>query len=167
MEKLTHWKKETNPNYLGSWDLLTGADANGKAIYGDKIFTIKTVEKRAVVDMENIKKNPNATKDEIVITFEEFDKPMIIHAKANFKGIEQATGTPFIEYWTGRKICVHVEPGVKAFGTVTDALRIKKVPERKCNICGKVIDEKTYQQSKIKYGMPLCSSTCKARAGIK
>lgn len=165
-EKLTHWKKETNPNYMGSWDLLTGADEHGKPIYSEAVLTIKTVEKQAVVDMENIKKNPNATKDEIVITFEEFDKPMIIHAKTNFKGIEQATGTPFIEYWQGRKICVYVETGVKAFGTVTDALRVKKLPVRKCNVCGNVIDERTYQQSKAKYGMPLCSSACKEKAGV-
>ena len=33
MEQLTHWKKEANKDYLGSWSLIAGADANDKPIY--------------------------------------------------------------------------------------------------------------------------------------
>jgi uncharacterized protein YlaI len=63
-------------------------------------------------------------------------------------------------------VCIYVERDVKAFGTKTDALRIKPVPKRLCDICGSIIDEKTYQGSLTKYGVALCSAACKDQAGI-
>lgn len=173
MEKLTMWKKTINKAYLGSWDLCVGADANDKPIYKDLIATVKDVKEDLVTDMEKVKTNRNlkATKEELskkelLVYFEELEKPMIIHAKTNFQGLENATGTPFIEKWVGRSVCIYVEKGVKAFGTVTDALRIKPVPKRLCDVCGKIIDEKTYQGSIQKYGKALCSAECKEKAGI-
>lgn len=167
METLTMWQKTANKTYLGSWDLCVGADKNEKPIYKEVIATIKKVAKEEVVDMENIKKNANAKKEELLVYFEELEKPMIIHAKTNFKGLANATATPFIEKWVGKKVCVYVEVGVKAFGQVTDALRIKPAPQRICDVCGKVIDEKTYQQTLKAYGKALCSKECKEKAGIE
>ena len=67
MEQLTHWKKEANKDYLGSWSLIAGADANDKPIYREVIATITKVEKQAIPDMEAIKKGKNnATKDELL-----------------------------------------------------------------------------------------------------
>lgn len=173
MEKLTMWKKTINKEYLGSWDLCVGADANDKPIYKDLIVTVKDVKEDLVTDMEKVKTNRNlkATKEELskkelLVYFEELEKPMIIHAKTNFQGLENATGTPFIERWIGKQVCVYVEKGIKAFGTVTDALRIKPVQKRLCDVCGKIIDEKTYAGSMQKYGKALCSAECKEKAGI-
>lgn len=167
MEKLTMWKKECGKDYLGSWDLCIGADNQDQPIYQDKIATIKNIEKKPIPDMEGIKKgNANATKEEMLVYFEELEKPMIIHAKTNFNGLEQATGTPFIERWIGKQVCIYVEKNVKAFGTKTDALRIKAVPKRLCSVCGKVIEEQTYQASIQKYGKALCSAECKGKAGL-
>lgn len=163
MEKLTHWKKEANPNYLGSWDLIVSADQNGKAIYRDCVVTITDAKKIPVTDMDAVKKGRMATKDELVVQFREFEKPMIVHAKANFKGLEKATGTPFIERWIGKQVCLYVEQNVKAFGTITDALRIKSIPNRLCSICGKIIDENIYQNSLQKYGRAFCSAECKEK----
>ena len=161
MEQLTHWKKEANKDYLGSWSLIAGADSNDKPIYREVVATITKVEKKAIPDMEAIKKGKNnATKDELLVWFKELDKPMVIHAKTNFTGLETATGTPFVERWVGKQVCVYVEKGVKAFGTVTDALRIKPVPKRLCSVCGNIIDEQTYQGSMQKYGKSLCSKEC-------
>jgi len=167
MEKLTMWKKECGKDYLGSWDLCIGADDKDQPIYKEMIATISKIEKSAIPDMEGIKKgNANATKEEILVFFKELEKPMIIHAKTNFNGLEKATGTPFMERWVGKQVCVYVEKGVKAFGTTTDALRIKPVPKRICSVCGKVIDENTYQGSVQKYGRALCSAECKEKAGV-
>lgn len=173
VEKLTLWKKTINKEYLGSWDLCVGADANDKPIYKDVIATVKDVKVALVTDMEKVKTNRNLkatkeelSKEELLVYFEEIDKPMIIHAKTNFQGLESATGTPFIEKWIGKTVCVYVEKGVKAFGIVTDALRIKAVPKRLCDVCGNIIDEKTYQGSIQKYGKALCSAECKQKAGI-
>lgn len=167
MEKLTHWKKEAGKDYLGSWSLIIGADANDKPIYKEVVATITGIKREAITDMEGIKKGiANAKKDELLIYFAELDKPMVIHAKTNFKGLETACGTPFVERWLNKQVCIYVEKGVKAFGTVTDALRIKPIPKRLCDVCGKIIDEKTYQGSMAKYGKSLCSAECKETAGI-
>ena len=167
MEKLTMWKKTCNKQYLGSWDLCVGADANDKPIYKDLIVTVKDVKEDLVTDMEKVKTNRNlkATKEELskkelLVYFEELEKPMIIHAKTNFQGLENATGTPFIEKWIGKQVCVYVEKGVKAFGVVTDALRIKPKPTRICDVCGTIISESTYNASISKYGKALCSKNC-------
>ena len=172
METLTMWKKTINKYYLGSWDLCVGADANEKPVYRDIVVTISKVEEALVTDMEKVKTNRNlkATKEELskkelLIYFEELDKPMIIHAKTNFKGLESATATPFIERWVGKKVCIYVEKNVKAFGTETDALRIKPAPKRICDICGKIIPEDLYQGSISKYNMALCSKECAIKAG--
>lgn len=167
MEKLTHWKKETNKEYLGDWSLIIGADEHDKPIYKEVIATIKKVAKQPIPDMEAIKKGKNnATKDELLVWFEELDKPMVIHAKTNFKGLETATQTPFIERWVGKRVCIYVETGVKAFGSVTNALRIKPVPKRICDVCGRVITEEIYSASMAKYGKALCSAECKEKAGL-
>ena len=173
MEKLTPWKKTVNKDYLGSWDLCVGADQNEKPVYKEVVATIKKVEIALVTDMEKVKTNRNfkatkeeLSKEELLIHFEELDKPMIIHAKTNFKALETATATPFIEKWVGKKVCIYVEKDVKAFGTTTDALRIKAVPKRLCDICGKVITNEIYEASIQKYGKALCSKECKEKAGI-
>ena len=167
MEKLTMWKKTVNKDYLGSWDLCVGADTNDKPIYKEVVATIQKVEAALVTDMEKVKTNRNfkatkeeLSKEELLIYFEELDKPMILHAKTNFKGLEAATGTPFIEKWSGKKVCVYVEKDVKAFGTTTDALRIKSVPKRICDVCGKIIEEHIYQGAMLKYGKAVCSKEC-------
>ena len=167
MERLTHWKKEANKDYLGSWSLTIGADENDKPIYKEVVATITKIKREAIPDMEGIKKGVgNATKEELLVYFAELDKPMVIHAKTNFKGLETACGTPFIERWIGKQVLVYVEKDVKAFGTKTDALRIKPVPKRLCDVCGSVIEESLYQKSMAKYGKALCSSECKEKAGI-
>lgn len=172
MSNLTLWKKTTNKSYIGSWDLCVGADANDKPIYKEIILTIKDVKQELVTDMEKVKTNRNfkatkeeLSKEELLIYFEEFPKPMIIHAKTNFQGLETATGTPFIERWVGKKVCIYVEKNVKAFGTTTDALRIKPVPKRICDICGKLMEEDLYQKTLATYGMAICSKECKEKAG--
>lgn len=167
MEQLTHWKKEANKDYLGSWSLIAGADANDKPIYREVIATIIKVEKQAIPDMEAIKKGKNnATKDELLVWFKELDKPMVIHAKTNFTGLETATGTPFVERWVGKQVCVYVEKGVKAFGSITDALRIKPKPTRICDVCGNIMENDLYEKTKTAYGKAICSKTCKEKAGI-
>lgn len=173
MSDLTLWKKAINKSYIGSWDLCIGADANDKPIYKDMILTIKDVKKELVTDMEKVKTNRNfkatkeeLSKEELLIYFEEFPKPMIIHAKTNFQGLENATGTPFIERWIGKKICVYVEKDVRAFGTTTDALRIKAIPKRICSVCGSIMAEDLYQKTLSSYNRAVCSKNCKEKVGL-
>lgn len=109
----THWKKLTNPDYLGAYDF--GED-----------------EKKRVLTIHNVKqvriKDQQGREEEVVVaTFKENSKPMILN-KTNMKAIEKAYKTAYIEEWSGKRISIHVER-VKAFGDLVDALRIDyKVP---------------------------------------
>lgn len=104
----THFKKLQNPNYLGSWDLMDDSGA-----YNSVTATIKAVRKETVFG--NSEELP-------VVHFSDMPRPMILNS-TNIKAVAQITGTPFIEEWVGAKIGLQVQQ-VKAFGDVTDALRV-------------------------------------------
>lgn len=105
---LTHWKKLTNPDYLGSYDFAQGEE---------RIVTIKEV-KREMITGDGGKKEECT-----VIHFVENYKPMIANA-TNQKAITKLFETPYIEEWVGKSFKLVVVK-VKAFGEVVDALRIK------------------------------------------
>ena len=162
MEKLTAWQSTRDVNFVGSYDLIVGVDDNNQPIYKDRIVTIDYVNaKEEVMDAQTNKKV-----EKTVAHFKDKDiKPMILNT-TNKKGIETATGTIFLEKWTGKQVLLTVEQ-VKAFGKVQPALRIKPVPKRLCDVCGSVMDNKLYEQTMNAYGKALCSAQCKEKAGIQ
>lgn len=106
----THWKKLTNPNYLGAYSIENGQDL---------ILTIKYVQEEKVI-------GPDGKKDDCVVChFSENVKPMILNA-TNMKTITKLYKTPYIEEWTGKKIQIGIEK-VKAFGDVVEALRVRNI----------------------------------------
>lgn len=109
MEQKTHWKKQHNYNYIGSYSLPVGQDM---------VLTIKEMHPEEITGTGGRKEQG------FVCHFIEPQKPMILN-KTNCKIIEKLYGTPFIEDWVGKKIQLYVETGVEAFGTVVDALRIR------------------------------------------
>lgn len=158
----THWKKLTNPNYLGAYSIENGQDL---------ILTIKTVREEKVIGTDGKKD------DCVVCYFYENVKPMILNA-TNMKQITKLYKTPFIEEWTGKKIQVGIEK-VKAFGDIVEALRVRKnIPQQtapadfvKCECCGNDIkpmsnmnSEQLAQYTKNKYGQALCSDCATQRA---
>lgn len=109
-KKQTHWKKEFDYKYLGAHDLLPGES---------KILTIKETKSEMV-------KGPDGKEKEcFVANFLEGGKPMIMN-KTNCKAIEKVYQTPYVEDWSGKKVIIYAQSGVKAFGEIVDALRIKK-----------------------------------------
>lgn len=162
MEKLTAWQSTRDVNFVGSYDLIVGVDDNNQPIYKDRIVTIDFVNaKEEVMDAQTNKKV-----EKTVAHFKDKDiKPMILNT-TNKKGIETATGTIFLEKWAGKQVLLTVEQ-VKAFGKVQPALRIKPVPKRLCDVCGKVISNDIYEASMKKYNKALCSKECLEKAGIK
>ena len=147
----THWKKLTNPDYLGAYALEEGKDI---------VLTINFVREEKVTGTDGKKD------DCVVCHFSERVKPMILNA-TNMKTITKIFGTPYIEEWAGRKIQIGIEK-VKAFGDVVDALRVRKfLPVEnmpKCETCGKDIQprgsmssDKLAEYTKNKYGKALCS----------
>jgi hypothetical protein len=103
----THWKKLTNPDYLGAYDF----QENEK----NRVVQIKQVKQQKV-------KGSDGKEEECVIAYFTEGKPMILN-KTNMKAITIALKSPIIEDWVGRHVSLHVEK-VKAFGDIVDALRV-------------------------------------------
>ena len=107
MEALTHWKKLTNPDYIGAYSLQPGEE--------------KTVEIISVG--REMVKGTDGKSTECTVAKLKNEKPFILN-KTNCKTITKVTGTPFIENWVGVKVVIFTDK-VKAFGDVVDALRVR------------------------------------------
>lgn len=108
MAEHIHWKKTTNPDYLGAY-----AFDDGK----DMIVQVKDVK------IESIQ-NQQGKEDKPVLFFEGNVKPLILN-KTNMKTIEAVTGSPYFDGWVGKKLQLYVTQ-VSGFGTITDAVRIRE-----------------------------------------
>lgn len=104
-----HWKKQFNYDYLGSYSL------DGKR---EVVVTVKGVGTAKVTGQSGRKE------DCFVVYFTEMDKPMILN-RTNAKAIEKVSESGMVEDWVGTRVVLYVEKGVKAFGDVVDALRIR------------------------------------------
>lgn len=106
-DTVTHWKKLTNPHYVGSHDLQPNQEVK---VTFDKIIKeqVKTAE---------------GTQECVVAYFVGGSKPMILN-KTNMKIISKVFETPYIEQWIGKSIIIY-SAKVKAFGELIDALRVK------------------------------------------
>lgn len=150
MEKLTHFKKLRNPNYIGSYELMI-----------DETTSIEmnvTIEKVVSELVQNGDK-----KEEAVVAYLKGHKPMIMNA-TNLKATSKALGTDFIEHWVGKEITLYVKK-IRAFGEMVDALRVKtftgkkKLPElvkdsANFNKCKEAIKGSyTIEQIKAKYNV--------------
>lgn len=105
----THWKKNFDYRYTGAYELEPGET---------KTLTISKLTKEEICGTTGTKQKCT------IATFADSSKPMVLN-KTNCKTIESLYG-PYMEDWIGKKVLVIVEKGVHAFGTTTDALRVKK-----------------------------------------
>ena len=149
---MTHWKKLTNPDYLGAYSLEPGQDI---------VLTIERVQVETVT-------GPEGKKEECVVCYwRDREKPMILNS-TNAKMIQKLLKTPYIEEWSGHRIQIGVEM-VKAFGEIVDALRVRNfLPEEKavkCEGLGEDIKPAHGMNSaqlaaytRSKYGRALCAA---------
>lgn len=154
MEK-THWKKiVSDPNYIGEGDFQPGEE---------KIVTIDKVVSRETV------KTAEGKSDRAVVYFKEDEKPMILNV-ARSKSISKVTGSPYFEDWPGARIQLYVQFGIKAFGDVVNAVRVRDFVPRiiKCSECGcevkaygKMSASDIATKSKETYGKVLCIACSK------
>lgn len=107
-QTVTHWKKLTNPNYIGAHDFQPGQELT---------ITIESVANEMVKNMDGKEESC------IVAKIKGAKKPLILN-KTNCKLITKVLGTPYIEQWGGGKVILFVAK-VKAFGEVVDAIRVK------------------------------------------
>ena len=130
-DKLTHWKKLNNPDYIGAYAFEPGET---------KTLAIQKVTREIV-------KGPDGKSEECTIVhWRESEKPLILNV-TNAKAIQKVSGTPYIEKWPGVRVIIGVE-AVKAFGEVVEAVRVKKTKPQQsaqtpqeyiCADCGKPI----------------------------
>ena len=158
---MTHWKKLTNPDYLGAYSLEDGQDM---------ILTIDRVQRETVT-------GPEGKKEECtVLHWKEKQKPMILNV-TNAKMIEKLLQTPYIEQWSGHRLQIGTAK-VRAFGDVVDALRVRDflpaVVSIKCECCGNDITgahgmsaEQLADYTRSKYNRALCSECATREAGKK
>lgn len=159
----THWKKLTNPNYLGAYDFDIG-------------------EKRTLTIAKTVREmvtGPGGKKEECTVAyFQEPSKPMILN-KTNCKTIEKLHHSPFIEDWSGKQITLKVEK-VKFSGELVDGLRVDKqivqpqkdIKDVPCEECGETITgysgldaAQMAAYTKKKYGKCLCIGCATKQAG--
>lgn len=111
---MENWKKLTNPDYIGAYYL-----DKGDGTYGQITVRIKSVG----TEMVN---SPDGKKSQCIVAQLEGHKPLILN-KTNCKAITKAYNTRYIDEWVGKFITITVAQ-VKAFGDVTDAIRV--LPEK-------------------------------------
>jgi hypothetical protein len=107
MEKLTHWKKLTNPDYIGAYSLDDGKDLT---------VTILDVKREIVT-------GTGGKKEECTVAHLKDQKPMILN-RTNCKTISAIYKTPFIEQWKGKSITLFVST-TKLKGEDVECLRIR------------------------------------------
>ncbi len=163
-EKLTHWKKLTDPNYLGVWDMTNE----------DLIVTIASVAEEKVI-------GPGGKEDvKPVMRFKEKNiKPLILN-KVNQKQIAANLKTPYIENWVGKRIQLYGDPNVKFGREVTGGVRVRnflpkasktEANEILCVDCNKPVQgkanmnaEQLANYTQNKYGRTLCPACATAEA---
>jgi hypothetical protein len=115
MEKKDHWKKVFDSDYLGACDLEDGQDLKA------------TIEQ---VQVQKIKNTQGAEEERNVAVFKDKAvKPMILNV-TNCKILKKFAGSPFIQDWAGLSILIYVKKDVKAFGDITEGLRIRDYQPR-------------------------------------
>lgn len=157
-EHMTHWKKLTNPDFLGAYALEPGQEI---------AVTIETIKTEEV-------KNRDGTSSECIVAYfrEREIKPMILNV-TNCETIAKLAGSSFVEDWPGTRIQLYAAK-VKAFGEIVEALRIRPTvpkdpePVPPCEICGKQLTsawKKTPAQlaeyTKANTGKVLCAACAK------
>lgn len=108
MEK-THYRKLRNPNFIGSYELMTGGEPK------DMVVEIVSASKDVVQNGDK--------KEEAMVIKLKNQKPFIVNS-TNAKSIAKALGSPYVEDWSGKLITLYVAK-IRAFGETVDALRVR------------------------------------------
>lgn len=172
MEK-THWKRVvSDPNYIGEADFREGEEkvlTIAKINAGETVTTAEGKSKKAVVHWK-----------------EAGNKPMILNV-ARSKNIEKVAGSPYFEDWIGVKVQLYIEHGIKAFGDIVSAVRVRphkprveaqRKPKEEtpiiCSACDKAVEPAMGRSAAWlanyttkKYGMVLCAACAEQMAAEK
>lgn len=158
----THWKKiVSDPNFIGEADFQEGEE---------KILTIERVNQS-----ETVATAEGKSKKAVVYWREKGHKPMILNV-ARSKSIEKVAGSGYFEDWPGVQVQLYIEHGIKAFGEMVSAVRVRSYKPRPkqavppCADCGSVIEPAMGRDARYlavytekNYGAPLCAACAQKR----
>lgn len=160
----THWKKVvSDPNFIGEADFQEGEE---------KVLTIERVNQS-----ETVQTAEGKSKKAVVHWREPGNKPMILNV-ARSKSIEKVAGSGYFEDWPGVQVQLYIEHGIKAFGEVVSAVRVRPYKPRakaqepipKCADCGNEISPAMGKDARWvaayttkNYGTPLCAECAQKR----
>lgn len=163
----THWKKVvSDPNFIGEGDFQEGEE---------KVLTIERINAAETVTTAEGK-----SKKAVVHWKEPGNKPMILNV-ARSKNIEKVAGSGYFEDWPGTQVQLYIEHGIKAFGEVVSAVRVRpfkpriqqQAPIPPCADCGKEIQPAMGKDARWlaaytakNYGSTLCAE-CAAKRKAK
>ena len=163
-EQKTHWKKVvSDPNFIGEGDFQEDEE---------KVLTIDHVNAAETVTTAEGK-----SKKAVVHWKERDNKPMILNV-ARSKNIEKVAGSGFFEDWPGVSVQLYIEHGIKAFGEVVSAVRVRpfkprvqrQEPVPPCADCGQEITPAMGKDARWlaayttkRYGVPLCAACAQKR----
>lgn len=108
---MTHWRKYYDYRFI------CGEELDGKEV----VLTITGIDKEEVYSPTNKGKEKKPA-----LKFKETTKMLILNV-TNARMISTVLGSPQIESWIGHRICLY-PVAIQAFGTTTEAIRVKKVP---------------------------------------
>jgi hypothetical protein len=163
-EQKTHWKAVvSDPNFIGEGDFQEGEE---------KVLTIERVNQA-----ETVATAEGKSKKAVVHWREPGNKPMILNV-ARSKNIEKVAGSGYFEDWPGVQVQLYIEHGIKAFGEVVSAVRVRpfkprvqqQAPVPPCSDCGKEITPAMGKDARWlagytakNYGVPLCAECAQKR----
>lgn len=164
MAEKTHWKKiVSDPNFIGEGDFQEGEE---------KVLTIDRVNASETVTTAEGK----STKA-VLHWREPGNKPMILNV-ARSKNIEKVAGSPYFEEWVGVSVQLYIEHGIKAFGEIVSAVRVRPFRPRvkkeqvvpPCADCGGAIEAAMGKDPRWlaaytakHYGVSLCAACAQKR----
>lgn len=164
MSEKTHWKKiVSDPNFIGEGDFQEGEE---------KVLTIDRVNASETVTTAEGK----STKA-VLHWREPGNKPMILNV-ARSKNIEKVAGSPYFEDWAGVSVQLYIEHGIKAFGEIVSAVRVRPFKPRvkkeqavpPCADCGGAIEAAMWKApswlaayTAKHYGVSLCAACAQKR----
>lgn len=160
----THWKKiVSDPNFIGEADFAEGEE---------KVLTLDYVNHN-----ETITTAEGKSQKAVVHWKEPGNKPMILNVERS-KAMEKVAGSPYFEDWAGVKFQLYIKKGIKAFGDIVNAVRVRPYKPRvqaeqpipKCTDCGGEIKPGFGKDARgmaayttRNYGVPLCADCAQKR----
>lgn len=162
MNEKTHWRRiVADPHYLGEQDFQEGEE---------KVLTI-----HHVAESETVMSTEGKAQKAVLHFAEPGIKPLVLNV-TNSKAITKVARSPYFEDWGGVRIQLYIEQGVKAFGDVVNAVRVRPRAPRQtdpvppCADCGgKIVAAMGMDAALVaartakRYGVSLCAACATKR----